>query len=141
MGSFRHILTLFIALSSLGLGVLIYGGWRPHPPVILERFWAHGLGSLVGGSQSLLQSLNYVLPDWMVYSLPQGLWVFSYTLIVGSIWQGNGFRSRFWWFCTAFLFAAGWELGQLFHWIGGTFCWVDLSVGIGAFFLGYFITK
>jgi hypothetical protein len=30
---------------------------------------------------------TFLLPNWVEYSLPDGLWIFSYSLYIGSIWN------------------------------------------------------
>ena len=77
----------------------------------------------------------FLIPAWMIYILPDGLWMFSYCLIIGCIWD---FRiSRCWFMLTLFLFVAIlFEFLQYVHVIPGTFDNMDIIAYVLAFFLG-----
>jgi len=71
-------------------------------------------------------TVNQHLPDWFLFSLPDGLWVFSYTSLTLLIWGGNiNKRNIFWVFLIPFI-AISYEMGQLFNIIPGTFDALDL---------------
>ena len=66
------------------------------------------------------------LPDWLLFSLPDGLWVFSYVSLILLLWDNrlNGYNS-FWVFLIPFLAIAS-EFGQLLGFVSGTFDITDL---------------
>lgn len=119
----------------------MYGAFRDNPPPIIYKYWDYGLSYLVGGFNKALDLLHYTPSDWVIYSLPQGLWVFSHTLIVGTIWCNGTKIQKGLWYGTAFLFAVGWEWLQYLNLINGTFCWVDLFLGLLGMFFGFSILK
>ena len=44
---------------------------------------------------SYLQQHAIPLPDWALYNLPDGLWLFSYTLLIDAIWSKNNIKYYF----------------------------------------------
>ncbi len=38
---------------------------------------------------ALRNSVTFTLPDWVLYSLPDGLWIYSYILVIGAIRNFN----------------------------------------------------
>jgi hypothetical protein len=63
---------------------------------------------------------------WFKYSLPDGLWLFSYTVLMLEIWkQRINKESLFWIFILPFI-ALFSEFLQLFKVIPGTFDFIDL---------------
>jgi hypothetical protein len=67
-------------------------------------------------------------PEWMVYSLPAGLWALSYVLIIDSLTQGQPRRGRA--LAIGFVPMAGVasELMQAARILPGTFDWIDLEL-------------
>jgi len=80
------------------------------------------------------------LGGWVVYSLPDGLWLFSYILLMGCIWNFNLKRSFYASFPLAFI-AIGSELLQILGWVPGTFDVVDLLCYLAACGLGHVYLK
>lgn len=124
------LVTAFIALCT---GLIIYGGWRITVPTIFVSLNDYGIGYMSLRLRNFVDGLGIVPPDWMVYSLPQGLWVFSYTLIIGIIWNGAPKLLQWIWMSTAIILAIGWETLQYLNVLSGSFCWMDLSLGLAGF--------
>ena len=62
---------------------------------------------------------SIVLPDWVRYSLPDGMWLLSYLLLVDAIW--NRFdRTSCVWYLIIPAVAFGSELAQVFWGLTGT---------------------
>lgn len=122
------ILSFFAVLT----GYLIYLGWRDVVPswgfVHHNRQLWHFLRQGLGG--------NIHLPEWMVYSLPQGLWAFGFSLCLGGIWYNGPIKVGYSWLMACLVMVVLWEVFQKVGWISGTFCWVDISVGISGVGLG-----
>lgn len=67
------------------------------------------------------------LPDWFVYNLPDGLWIFSYSLLMLSIWNFKlNIHSVFWIFLMPFIAIIS-EILQFFKIIPGTYDIWDLN--------------
>ena len=78
----RYIFVL-LALISFCIGGLIYLIYRS---LTLQMFvWFKQLG-LYSSVISFRNEYWPTLPDWIIYSLPDGLWLFSYLLIMKAIW-------------------------------------------------------
>ena len=80
------------------------------------------------------------LPEWVVYSLPDGLWVFSYVTLISAIF-GNKIYGNIYGviFLILPMTAILSELAQLFKLLQGTFDLVDLLCYTLGTFLPVFI--
>lgn len=80
------------------------------------------------------------LPQWIVYSLPDGLWLCSYVLFISVIWN---FDLKHGWPYVFSLpaIAIASELAQAFGWVRGTFDWVDLLCYVIALYFGCIVVK
>lgn len=73
------------------------------------------------------------IPNPILYSLPDALWVYSFTAVMQYVWfqQQNRYGRMFWIFLPVSLGVGG-EIGQLFKIVPGTFDPVDLFAYIAA---------
>ncbi|MGX7666060.1 hypothetical protein [Flavobacterium pedocola] len=67
-----------------------------------------------------------VIPDWMLYSLPDGLWLSSYICLVLMIWKNKINKENIVWVFSVPVIAVLSEAGQFFKIIPGTFDWMDV---------------
>lgn len=117
-------------LSGLALfaGLYIYAVYRTEKIVVnqIVEFLARSF------YQSVVEyrRAKVLLPDWMVYSLPEGLWVFSVTILSGGI-SLKLFKKRISFIFIPILYALLLELMQLFQITNGRFDVVDIGVSIG----------
>ena len=65
------------------------------------------------------------LPQWVRYSLPDGLWLLSYLLLVDAIWNKFDKASFIWYLCMPAV-AFGSELAQMCWGFTGTYDMMDL---------------
>lgn len=116
----HRIAALSIPIT-LGMGALIYLVSRTND-IYLNQAIA------LSGTRNLLQPfLSFVhMPHWMIYSLPDGLWMFSLTMIMLYIWNFKLTRQSFPWLLTSLCCGIGFELLQKFHYVFGTFDFLDL---------------
>jgi len=70
--------------------------------------------------------LYLVLPEWVVYSLPNGLWSYGFMFTVVYIWRESKSGVRWFFVLAVVILSYGYELGQYIGVIAGTFCIVDL---------------
>jgi len=82
---------------------------------------------------------NLSLPQWFVFSLPNGLWAFAYSLLITVIWGGSKSWIRFLWWATIPLLVIGFEVLQLIQTIPGTFCTQDMILGVAGLLLGILV--
>tara|TARA_B100000768_G_C11135061_1_gene313506 strand:+ start:316 stop:675 length:360 start_codon:yes stop_codon:yes gene_type:complete len=67
------------------------------------------------------------LPNWFLYSLPDGLWLFSYLSVLLMVWDNTISKHNIHWLLLVPLFAVFSEIGQLFKIVPGTFDILDLT--------------
>lgn len=120
---------------SLLLGVFIYLSFRAENLRVFR--WIRYLldPGWIGGLRRLAAPYAGAMPPWLVYSLPDGLWVFSYTCLMLAIWEGRATRGSLIWFLVIPALAVASEVLQYFGWIQGRFDWVDLCFYSAGFLL------
>jgi hypothetical protein len=131
-----NILTVLIMMLPLLFGSVIYILLRPDEPVFFYWFKMIGLEHWLNllRNNALISSLNF--PDWVIYSLPNGLWAFACSFIIMVIWNGNKSLLKYFWFAALSLLVLGFELLQLSGMLPGTFCIEDLLLGAAGITLG-----
>ncbi len=127
---------LFLIPAFLLAGVFIYSSQRSSD--IYLNQWLANIGD--GRFFAFLQSLDLSLPGWVVYSLPDGLWMLALITLILLIWDFKLDRKSLPWISMAIVTGICFELFQGLHWIRGSFDILDLilvlSVGlIPVFFL------
>jgi len=107
-------------------GVLIYLFFRSNSLILFK--WLN----LVFSASAIDQIRQYTLiltpyfPDWFLFSLPDGLWMFSFTCFIFTIWGNKLNFNTLFWIILAFLMAISHEFGQLFNYFPGTFDLLDI---------------
>jgi hypothetical protein len=109
----RHI--IYHVLLPLFVGTLIY--WAARPTVL--AFSPYHFSPFVWAKY---------LPNWVVFNLPDGLWSYAFVSFTLILWQNNTSLTAELWLITAFLLGILLEIGQYFHWISGTFDWLDVLI-------------
>lgn len=124
--------------SSLAIVLLIFGGFiyvvfRSEDLLMFNWFRSLGLNSVVIKLRDSYGLMN--IHDWVKYNIPAGLWLFSYMLIIDSIWE-NGYNSTYKFFITILpVFAIISEVMQFFQILPGTFDIMDMIIYVFAIFL------
>lgn len=121
----RRILATFAALVVLpiALGTAVYVGWRS--PSLLVFDWM----AFFGIPETAFRPVaNLPLP--LLYSFPDGCWVFAGTSWMLLIWR----RVHPWVFVFVVLGVGG-EVGQCVGIVPGTFDWNDIACYVGGFLL------
>jgi hypothetical protein len=118
----RHPLT--IAVVCLLAGAAIYFSTRSEN-ILLNQWLAHiADGKGLQFFQGLIS--NVWVPDWILYSLPDALWMMALTLFILMIWDFKIHRRSLAWLTLAVVAGTGLEVLQGLHWMRGTFDVVDL---------------
>jgi hypothetical protein len=132
---------LYICLSAFALlaGGIIYIIFRSSEPLFFS--WTNSTQVIhwINIIRSSSLSLSKVLPEWIVYSLPNGLWAFGYSLLITGIWRGSKSLLRYFWFASIPLLVLGFEFLQFARLIPGTFCSQDIALGIAGIVLGIMV--
>jgi len=105
-------------VAPLLLGSLIYLAFRSDSLIVFD--WLNSL-NVVDQTQDFRQLFRqYDLPDWALYSLPDGLWCWASTGWLWIIWRRINL-----WTASPLILALSLEFGQLFQLIPGVFDWLD----------------
>lgn len=119
-------------------GGFIYVLFRPVEPIFFNWLGAIGFENWLGTIREKSLSINQSMPAWMVYSLPNGLWAFAYTILILAIWKGSHSPVKYVWFLSIPVLILGFELLQFTGDLPGTFCVYDLLWGATGITLGIF---
>lgn len=122
----RIPLYMKIIFSTLPLliGGFLYLGYRAETLLMFKWIDFLGLRQII--NQFRLFSIEYPLPTWIYYSLPDGLWLFSYMLLINSIWnKGNKVQYLFWLYILPVIALTS-EVLQIFFPKLGTFDLIDI---------------
>ena len=71
-------------------------------------------------------SIIYAPPDWFIYSLPNGLWLYSVTFFYVIIWSKKKSNIKYFWLIIGPLIGIGSEVLQLLKIFPGTFSLLDM---------------
>ena len=130
---------IFLSALALSLGGFIYIFLRSSEHVFFS--WIHTVGLdnwlNLARHHSLTQTLY--LPDWIVFSMPNGLWAFAYSLIITGIWSGSKSWLRYFWISSIPILVIGYEVLQWAEIISGIFCMQDITLGITGLILGIIV--
>lgn len=96
-GSLSHssILTtidLIISIAPLAFGSAIYLLYRPKTIVVFKLIRAIGLNEYIDDLRNSSQSIIPIGRGILLYSVPQGLWAFSFLYVILLIWRPNTAR-------------------------------------------------
>lgn len=114
---------IFIAVLLLTIGGLIYIGFRSES--LLMFVWYEHIG--VYEYISLFREFcsQYEVSEFVRYSLPDGLWLLSYMILIGTIWGNNRCSIYRLYICVIPLTAIILELLQYHFSVLGTFDVLD----------------
>ena len=121
------------------LGGFTYILWRDTG--MLMFVWAQDLGLMptVMSLREWAAPARDSLPEWFLFSFPDGVWVFSCTAFFARLWPDGPAWMRWGWISLGTVLAVGGEIGQLTPLVPGTFDVMDLvyylSSAVGAYAL------
>lgn len=99
-----------------------------------------GLSSFVHGIRAILNPFKENIPNWIYYSLPDGLWVYSFTSSYILIW-GKDIQSAKYWLLLPLVFGSVVELAQGIRIFPGTFDILDFVCCTFGFSISVLIVK
>mgnify|MGYP004504346849 CR=1 FL=1 len=114
------------------LGAAIYVLFRSPRLRVFDWLRAAGLGGAVPAARAWARPAAEHLPEWLLYSAPDGLWVYGLTASLAIVWRGEPGRARRCWLCAGLALGAGGELGQLAGLVPGVWDPADLLLSAGA---------
>lgn len=133
----KTIFLIFLhVLIPVTIGITIYLFFRTNTLLVFK--WANffGLLEIIGVIRSYTLQLVNIIPDFILYSLPDGIWVYSATIMFLILWHkctNNWYKIS--WILLPLLCSMIAEILQYFSIIEGTFCIVDICFNIAFFFL------
>ena len=128
-----------IALIALLLGGLIYIFWRSETLMMFAWLEYLGLEKFIRSMRDITLELS--LPNWVLFSLPNALWLFSGLLLFDFIWGSEASVSKLFWFSIFWMIAICTEMSQALRLIPGTFDWQDMTfIILAGFFALLLIT-
>jgi len=130
------VLQMLFAIVPVVTGGLIYLFWRSGPIKFFAWFEDLGLSNLLLSIRQHSYTPPSFVPNFVVYSLPNGLWAFSFAFIVTLLWCNHKSPLKFLWLATIPVVGLGYEILQALEVISGTFCFVDLGLCLAGVLTG-----
>ena len=119
------------------MGGLIYTLFRVDTLLVFKMYEFLQVDGFIDYVRSY--TMLWEIPDFVKYSLPDGLWVYAFTYFVVSLWKFDGSKGkeRYIFMMIPLLCGVGGELLQLYFKSIGTFDFHDLSISLLAYIAGY----
>ena len=136
----RRVLLIGHILSIIA-GSLIYIMFRTTSLRMFNWFDTLGLNHQILSLRNINIEVVEKLPSWFKYSLPDGLWVFSYVCLILLIWSESEVKKYLFWVLVIPSIAIISEFGQLANILPGTFDPVDIIFYLLGTFLPFTITN
>lgn len=111
---------------TLSMGVLVYISFRQDTLKMFDWFDRVALSELVSRLRRFTLPMADFFPNWFLYSVPDGLWLFSYLSILLVIWNNKISKHNVHWLLSVPTIAIVSEIGQWFGIVPGTFDVFDL---------------
>lgn len=119
-------LKIFIGFLPVFLGGLIYLTYRADTLLMFNWLKFIGFTELVNFLRTNNQLQNLTIPHWVKFSLPDALWLYSFTYTILLLWDFKITRQSVLWIFLAPTVGIFSEIGQLIRIIPGTFDSTDL---------------
>lgn len=115
-------------LFYLGSGWLMYVLFRSECLVVNRWLLTSQFGSIFKTIRIQTFQILETVPKWIIYSLPDALWLMSFGLFLQLIWKNETKRNRLIWTVIPCTIAVLMELFQATYLVSGTFDLVDLLI-------------
>ena len=117
---------IFGSILTLITGGMIYILFRTSSLKMFSWYQTIGLDELTNELRKFTFQFADKIPEWILFSLPDGLWIFSYVSLMLFIWKNSVSIKNIFWISIIPILAIGSEIGQLFGLVSGTFDFADL---------------
>lgn len=114
----------------IAIGAAIYLLFRTTSLLVFDWVAKAHLSEVTFAARQLLSGIH--LPEWLLYTLPDGLWVYAVTSWMILIWKGN---PPFHWLFVGLALAVGGEIGQAIAIVPGTYQHLDILFYVTGFLL------
>ncbi len=132
---FKVIIVNFVV--PITVGAFIYLLFREKHLLVFH--WLNALGLYPAILNARQHIISDRLPAWVIYSLPNGLWSYSFMFFISYIWRATKATERNYFVFMVLAISLGSEVGQLLGIIPGTFCFEDFVVYILGLLLGFYL--
>jgi hypothetical protein len=105
---------------------------------MFKWFGFFGIEDSIQAIRTYAYVLKSEIPSWVYFSLPDGLWAYSFSSAI-LIHYNNDRKQANFWLKVPFFLAVMLEIFQSFQWFPGTFDFLDLLFSIIGFFLSKII--
>jgi len=122
------------------VGGLIYLSFRHTTLNMFKWVELISLSSFINLVRETLYPIKGYLPEWIIFSLPDGLWVYSFSSSFIIIWNDEFDFAKPWLLVPLFLGAFA-EVFQYFRILPGTFDLIDLFICATASILSIYFVK
>ena len=106
-------------------GIVIYMLFRSSNMLVFRLTDALGMQGLTDGWRKAADGI--ALPEWALYSLPNGLWALSYVVLIDGLFHRYSLDTRMAWAAAIPLCGVAGEILQAAGIVPGTFDWVDIA--------------
>jgi hypothetical protein len=141
LGQYNRLKLYVLSALAVFVGGIIYILLRPKKALFLETFDNSGISDVINSFREITVPTHRFFPDWFIYTLPNGLWAFAYTLLIFTLWQTHRSGLKYIWFVSIPVLIFGFELMQLAGHIPGTFAFDDILSGFLGITLGILTAK
>lgn len=123
------------------VGGLIYVFFRS--PSLLMFKWFHqiGIAEIILNIKDQYKVPSNWLINWCIYSLPDGLWLYSLTAFMLVLWREESSKIKYLFIFGGAIIAFGQKIGQAFHLFKGTFDLNDIIAYILAILIAFITIK
>jgi hypothetical protein len=126
-------------IFSLLLGSLIYLLFRSDSLLMFDWFDKLSILDTIRSIRMYSIPLSHKLPDWFLFSLPDGLWVCSYVTLLLLLWSNRISSKNLVWIVLIPFIALFSELGQYLDLVKGTFDIMDVTTYLIGFLIPLFV--
>lgn len=115
-----------IIVIPLIIGGLIYLSFRSDTLKMFQWIDNSSFGTMIENLRNTTITFRQHLPNWFLFSLPDGLWIFSYISTMMFIWNYELKKSSIIWILLVPFIGFLSEFGQLLKFVSGTFDKIDV---------------
>ena len=108
-------------------GGLVYILFRSRTLVMFDWWDSLRLTGVIGEFRAWAEPAREMIPEFLLYSAPDGAWLYAYLMFYRLIWQGESTRALWTWSSLGIGASIGLEIGQGLGFFEGTFDWMDLG--------------
>lgn len=124
------VFKVLLSFVLLTIGGIIYLGWRSGNLIMFQLLEKWGMSNLLNSIRNI--STDFSLFSWVKYSVPDGLWLFSYMFLIDIIWQNHKSILYYIFLWSLPVVAIMSELLQYVAIVPGTFDIIDLVCYVSA---------